>query len=178
LGERQEWRLPRGLPFGERTARGFEHFERADDALPMPIDPKAEPALKLAPVLDELSRYELCVKGLPAGNYEITVDGDAAGKFASDDLTKGCNLTLKAGPITAQAREVLRLVFEKNNVFFHRWREVQLFAFPAWAQSPEVESKRTAELEKLDRQIAELETQINSVRQPKLRHFEVKRAAP
>ena len=33
MGERQERRLLRGLPFGKRTARGFEHFERADDAL-------------------------------------------------------------------------------------------------------------------------------------------------
>lgn len=151
-------------------------FDRTDEALPMPIDERAEPALKLAPVLDELSRYELRVTGLPAGDYELTVDGGAAGKFTGEDLAKGCNLTLKAGPVTEQAREVLRLVFEKNNTYFRRWRDIQLYVFPSWLKGPEVEGKRTAELEKLDRQIAELESQIDSVRKPKSRHFELKRA--
>jgi lysophospholipase L1-like esterase len=158
-----------------KVADGVVSFDRTDEALPMPIDSKAEPALKLAPVLDELSRYELRVTGMPAGDYELTVDGDAAGKFAGEELGKGCNLTLRAGPISKQAQEVLRLVFEKNNIFFHRWREVQLFALPAWAQIPEVESKRSAELARLDGEIAELEAQIDSARKPKSRHFELKR---
>lgn len=159
-----------------KVAEGTVSFDRTDEALPMPIDSRAEPALKLAPVLDELSRYELRVTGLPAGDYELTVDGDAAGKFAGDELAKGCNLTLKAGPVTEQAREVLKLVFEKNNVFFRRWRDIQLSVVPSWAQIPEVETKRAAELAKLDGQIAELETQIDSARKPKSRHFELKRA--
>ncbi len=159
-----------------KIAGGVLSFDRTDEALPMPIDSRAEAALKLAPVLDELSRYELRVTGLPAGEYEITVDGEEGGKVSGDELGKGCNLTLKAGPITKQAQEVLKLVFEKNNIFFHRWRDVQLFTFPAWAQFPELESKRAAELAKLDGQIAELEAQIDSLRKPKSRHFEVKRA--
>ena len=159
-----------------KVADGVVSFERSDDALPMPIDSKAEPALKLAPVLDDLSLYELRVTGLPAGQYELIVDGDTACKVTGEELGKGCNLTLKAGAITKQAQEVLRLIFEKNNLFFHRWRELQLFTLPAWAQIPEVEAKRTEELQKLDRQLAELEKQIDSARRPKMRHFEIKQS--
>src|SRR5437868_12982728 len=121
-------------------------FDRLDYALPMPIDERAEPALKLAPVLDDLDRYELRIYGLAERTYEITIDGDSAGKVSGKDLAAGWNLANSAGPITKQAREVLRLIFEKNNAFFHRRRDVQLYTFPSWASSPDVESKRTAEL--------------------------------
>ena len=160
-----------------KTAGGVVSFDRLDEALPMPIDPKAEAALKLAPVLDDLSLYELRVTGLPAGDYEVTIDGEAGGRFSAAELGQGCNLSLKAGPVSRQAQEVLRMIFEKNNLFFRRWREVQLFDFPGWARGPEVESKRAAELSKLDGQITGLEAQIDTARQPKSRRFELKRAS-
>jgi lysophospholipase L1-like esterase len=151
-------------------------FDRLDDALPMPIDRRAEAATKLAPVLEELDLYELRVTGLPRGSYELTIDGEPATKAGADEFSKGVNLAIQAGPITAQAREVLDLVFKKNNQFFDRWRSVQLFEFPRWARTPEVEKQRTAELARLDQQIAETEAQIDASRKPKSRHFELKRA--
>jgi len=150
-------------------------FDRSDDALPMPVDPKAEPALKIAPILQDLNRYELQVTGLPAGTYELSIDGEPAGKVSSEELTKGWNLATSAGPITKQAQEVLALVFQKNNQFFQRWRTVQLYDFPAWAQSPEAESKRGAELARLDSQIGETEDQINAARKPKSHRFELRK---
>jgi len=155
---------------------GTLSFDRVDDALPMPIDPKAEPALKIAPILDELNRYDLRVAGLPKGRYELSIDGEAAGKASADELSEGWNIATQAGPITAQAQAVLALVFQKNNVFFNRWRSVQLFDFPGWAKSAEVEAKRTAELARLDVEIADLEKQIDATRKPKVRHFELKQA--
>jgi hypothetical protein len=151
-------------------------FDRLDEALPMPIDERAEPALKLAPILEDLDRYELQVTGLSAGNYNVTIDGEAAGKASAEELAKGWNMANAPGPITEQAREVLRLVFNKNNVYFRRWREVQLFTLPAWLRGPEIEAKRQEELARLDRQISEIETEINTARKPKTRHFEVKPA--
>jgi hypothetical protein len=153
-------------------------FDRVDEALPMPIDERAEAALKLAPVLEDLDRLELRVTDLPAGNYTVTIDGEPAGKVTAEDLAKGWNLANAPGPITKQAREVLRLVFAKNDLFFNRWRNVQLASFPSWANGPEVEAKRTAEEARIDGEIAKLETQINAARQPKPHHFEVKLAAP
>jgi lysophospholipase L1-like esterase len=154
---------------------GTVSFDRLDEALPMPIDSKAEPALKLAPILEDLNKYVLRVTGLPAGEYEVTIDGERAAQLGADELEKGCNLATRAGPVTSQAQEVLRLVFEKNNLFFGRWRGVQLFEFPGWAQIPELEGKRAAELARIDEQIAGMEKQIDSARKPKPRHFEIRR---
>jgi hypothetical protein len=158
-----------------KVGTGTVAFDRSDDALPMPVDAKAEPALKLAPILQDLDRYELQVTALPAGTYELSIDGESVGKTSSEELAKGWNLAISAGPITKQATEVLALVFQKNNQFYQRWRAVQLYEFPGWAQSPEVESKRAAELARQDSQIAETEAQINAVRKPKSHHFELQK---
>ena len=160
-----------------KTADSTVSFDRLDDALPMPVDERAEAALKLAPILEDLSQYQLRVTGLASGSYEVTIDGDLAGKVQNEELAKGWNLANVPGPITKQGQEVLKLVFEKNNLFFHRWREIQLFDFPKWVQGAEVESKRMAEAAKVDQQIAGLEAQIEKARQPRTHHFELKPAA-
>jgi lysophospholipase L1-like esterase len=158
-----------------KAEQGTVAFDRLDAALPMPIDPKAEPALKLAPILQDLNQYELKVSGLPAGDYSLSIDGESVGKASSEDLAKGWNLATTAGPITKQAQEVLALVFQKNNIYFQRWRSVQLFEFPSWAQKPEVLGVQTAELARLDGQIAEAEAQMDALRKPKSHHFELRK---
>jgi hypothetical protein len=160
-----------------KAANGGVSFERVDDALPMPIDPRAEAALKLAPVLEDLDQYELRVSGLAPGNYEVAIDGQAATKATADELAKGVNLADAGGPITEQAREVLKLVFDKNNEYFHRWREVQLYEFPKWAKGGEIEAKRTEELARLDKEIAAREEQIDQARRVRPHRFEIKAAA-
>lgn len=159
-----------------RTEHGLT-FDRLDDALPMPIDSRAESALKLAPVLDDLSRYELRVAGLPEGAYEISVDGESVTKTDAAKLAQGLNLSNLGGPITQQSRDVLALVFKKNDRYFERWRQVQLYSAPGWLKGPEVETRRDAELKRLDGEIRELESQIDAARKPRLRHFEIKRSA-
>jgi hypothetical protein len=161
----------------EKSGDGLS-FDRLDEALPMPIDERALAALKLAPVMEELNRLELRVTGLPSGNYKVLIDGDVAGRVSADDLAKGWNLANASGPITKQARELLKLVFEKNNAFFRRWREVQLFNFPQWVEGPEVEAKRAAEMKREDQHIVELEAQIEKARQPRTHQFELKPEAP
>jgi hypothetical protein len=156
---------------------GGVSFERLDDALPMPIDPRAETALKLAPVLEDLDRYELRVTGLPAGSYELRIDGESAGKITSEELGRGRNLANVPGPITKQSQDLLKLVFDKNNLFFHRWREIQLFGFPGWAQGEEVESIRSKAIAKADQQMTEREREIEQLRKPKSHRFELKPAS-
>jgi len=131
----------------------------------------------LAPILADIDQYELRVSGLSGVNYEINIDGEPAGKISAGDLARGWNMANAPGPITKQAREVLRLVFEKNNLFFHRWREIQLFGFPQWAQSPEAESLRAKAIAQSDQQIAEREAEIEKARKPKSHHFELKPVA-
>lgn len=150
-------------------------FDRTDKALPMPIDSRAEAALALAPILDDLSRYELKVNDLPPGTYNLTIDGETCGSATAEQLAKGWNLSTNAAPITKQARELLAAVIRKNDVFFTRWRNVQLYQFPKWADTAENGKLRDAEIVKLDSQVAELESQINSLRQPAVHHFELRK---
>lgn len=157
---------------------GTLEFDRVDDALPWPVDQRAESALKVAPVLDELSRYGLKVTGLEKGDYEVVVDGKAVARATADELAKGVNLSNSAGPVTEQARAVLALVFHKNDLYFNRWRNVQLYGFPDWAKGPELEARRDAELRRIDAQVEADEARIDEARRPKPHHFQVRRAAP
>jgi len=152
-------------------------FDRLDEALPMPVDKRAEAALKLAPVLNELSQYTLRVTGLAEGSYVITIDGETAAKASAVELGQGINLSNAEGPVTKQAREVLSLVFHKNDLYFNRWRNVQLYSFPGWAKGPEVEARREAEEKRIDAEIAVDEGKINAARKPRKHHVEIKPAA-
>ncbi len=163
---------------GVKLTDGVLSFDRLDACLPMPIDPRAEAALKLAPVLAELSRLELKVTGLAADNYEVHIDGKSVGKASSKELSEGWNLSNAGGPITQQAREVLAAVFAKNDVFFNRWRNVQLFSLPGWARGADIESQRQAEIARLDAQIAEQESKLETLRKPVSHRFELKPVQP
>ncbi|HEY3853151.1 MAG TPA: SGNH/GDSL hydrolase family protein [Verrucomicrobiae bacterium] len=159
-----------------KATDGGLSFDRLDEALPMPIDAKAEPALKLAPVLNDLSRYMIKVTGLTPGNYDIKIDGDSATQATDEKLAAGLNLSDLPGPLRNQGRKILDLVIKKNDLFFHRWREVQLYNLPKWAQNSASDEGRAAEVATEDKQIAELESQIDEARKPALHHFEIKRA--
>jgi hypothetical protein len=160
---------------GLKTGKDFTMFDREDEVFPMPIDQRAQAALKLAPILQDLNRYELKVDGLQEGTYSITIDGEPVGENTAVELSVGANLSGREGPLTKQAEEVLKLVIEKNDLFFKRWRNVQLYEFPAWADAPANDEMRKKELARLDNQIAELEERINAARKPKVRHFALKK---
>lgn len=159
---------------GLKISGNTVHFERQDEALPMPIDEKAGPALKLAPILEDLDQYELRVTGLPSGTYELSIDDEPVAKATSEELEKGWNLANRAGRITSQVQRLLSLVFQKNNLYFNRWRNVQLYAFPDWARSPETEARRGEELARLDRQIEQTEAEIESARKLTPHRFDLK----
>jgi hypothetical protein len=90
------------------------------------------------------------------------------------ELAEGWNLAASAGPITQQGQELLKQIKEKDELFYSRWRKVQLFEVPEWAQKPA--DVRTAELARLDRKIAEVEGQIEKLRKPHSHHFELRAA--
>ncbi len=148
-----------------KVADGTVSFDRLDDALPMPIDTRAVAALKIAPVTDELNRYGIKVAGLKAARYDLCIDGQKVATLTKEELEKGFNLATASTPGTVQAMKVLDLVFKKNNVYFERWRKVQLANGPA---------ERLAEL---DKKIADYEAQIDVARIPTSHHFELKPVA-
>ncbi|MGH7972630.1 MAG: hypothetical protein ACREIC_28285, partial [Limisphaerales bacterium] len=123
-------------------------------------------------------QYLLEVTGLGEGSYELSIDGEPVGQASAADLAKGWNLATHAGPITKQAQSVLQLVFQKNDLYFERWRNVQLYRFPAWATTSETSQLREAELARLDHEIAGKEAAIDANRKPSLHHFELKPSGP
>ena len=143
---------------------GALSFDRTDAALPMPIDARAVAALQLAPVAEDLNRYMLRIKGLKEASYDVSIDGAKVATLSKEDLEKGFNLATVATPNSQQALQVLDLVFKKNDVYFNRWRNVQL------------NNGKPEQLAALDKQIADFEAQINAARIPKAHHFEIKPA--
>ena len=82
--------------------------------------------------------------------------------LSKEELAKGFNLATVATPGMQQAKQVLDLVFKKNNVYFDRWRNVQLA------------NGKPERLAELDKQIADFEAQIDAARQPKTLSFQIK----
>jgi len=151
---------------------GTISFDRLDVSLPMPIDPKAESALSLVPVLNDLNLYDLKILGLPPGRYTVQIDGTTVSTVNSSELDDGWRFSRSAGPITEQAQRLLALIVRQNDTYFRRWRNVQLLTAPEWAVAPaEFERKRQAELARLDQEIADLEAAIDVARQPLSHHF-------
>jgi lysophospholipase L1-like esterase len=94
-------------------------FLRTDRALPFWIPAQARSILQWAPIVDDLDRYMLRVRGLPEGSYRLRIDGEAVATVSAADLAKGYNMALLTeGPIARQAEQVHNAVFAKNQ-FYH-----------------------------------------------------------
>lgn len=162
-----------------KISKGAFAFTRTDDALPWPVHDDASLALQIPGYtpLDDLSRYELQVANLAQKRYEVRIDDDLVGVFTREELAKGLNLSRRAGPITTQTRSLLDKIVAKNNLYFTRWREVQIFQAPLWLRG-DVETSRKAELARLDTQIATAEAEINTLRRPTAHTWTLTPAAP
>ena len=147
---------------------GILTFRRTDDCLPWFVPEDARFALKIPGFtpLGDLSRYELRVTHLTAPQYKLTIDDTNACSFTKDELAAGVNLSLCAGPITTQAKQLHNAVVAKNDTFFVRWRKIQLFATPAWLQTPGTEAARQQECARVDAEIEDQEKTINHLRLP------------
>jgi hypothetical protein len=102
-----------------KIQKGIVSFKRWDQSLPFPIDPLARPALGVdVPTslgsphsIFGLSRYLLAVEHLPAGRYEIAIDGEAVAVTTAEQLTLGFDAgLLDKGPVAAQTLRVLAAV--------------------------------------------------------------------
>ena len=154
-------------------------FTRADDAMPwpVPVDAAVAPNIPGFKPFDELSLYMLTVTGLSADKYKVSADGKEIGTFTREQLAAGVNLTQGALKGLPEVQELLSAIIAKNNLFFTRWRGVQVAEFPAWVPAESIESYRAAELKKLDAQIVEAEAKVNSLRKPKPHQWVIEPAA-
>jgi hypothetical protein len=143
-------------------------FTRADESLPMPVRPESE-VLFSVPGFNfsaDLNEYTLAVNGLPAGDYDLHLDGEPLGTFSAEELALGLNLSRNCGCLQRQSERLLDMVWDKDLLYFRRWRQVQLgtpvpkesaATFAAWQQK---------ELARDDALIALKETEIDALRHP------------
>jgi hypothetical protein len=163
---------------------GVVQFERKDEALPWPTPPDVDMARKI-PGFDpatDLNRYELKVSGLKEASYQLFIDDQAVGVYSGTDLASGVNLGfLRQGPIYDQGQKLLKAVLDKNDTFFHRWRNVELGPPPAAGTSvPDIRKAEAAhlndvkpELARLDKIIADDEQAIHALCQPTAHVFKL-----
>ena len=143
-----------------RGEMGSLYFERTDESLPMPVDIQAVEALKLTPFLEELNRYDLKITGLSGDRYDVLIDDELVATLTKEELAKGWNLALTAGPITKQSQGVLALIVKKNLLGQTLW-EAQIH-------------NRKKQIATLPAQVADLEAQITATSQPKVHRFQIK----
>ena len=142
-----------------------------DESLPFPIntqDSITALAVKASDVVQALDEQPLIVKGLPAENYTLKIDGDEIGTFTKAQLAEGINLATLSTPMTKQAARVHRLTLEHNTIHFTRWRQVQV---PL--QSSKSPNLRKA-LEALDGLEAEVVKEQRDAAQPQPRKYELR----
>ena len=152
---------------------GDVSFTAKNAPLPMFIPDDAKPALTLVPAQDRINRHILRVTNLPAGNYEVRIDGEIVGEFRDTDLAGGINLSEYPTPMWRQAGELWDLIIRKNNIYPQRWQGVQLYPIPDWLADEHAEEKRHKEEMRLDAEIARFEGQITEAKQPVAHQFEV-----
>jgi len=145
-------------------------WTQVDEALPMPIDmrdPLVALAVRSSDVVDALDQEPLKIRGLSAGRYTLTIDGDTAGTFTAEQLAAGINLATLPTPMARQAAEVHALTLRHNNMHYTRWRQVQV----------PMEKDSTAHLPSALAALDDLEGDVireqRAAAQPRPRHYEV-----
>lgn len=151
--------------FGRRIA-----WTQVDEALPMPFDTHDASialAVRASDFVDALDRQPLSVRGLSAGRYTLSIDGDSVGSFTADQLAAGINLAELPTPMARQAAAVHALTVQHVSIHQARWRQVQVPLEKSGAQ-------HLAEaLQALDRLEAELVRTQRAAAQPKPHQFEL-----
>ena len=152
-----------------RAAHGIS-WTQIDDALPMPFN-MADPILALAvrssDFIAALDQQPLKVRGLAAGRYTLSIDGEPVGVFEASQLASGINLAELPTPMARQAAEVHALTLRHNNIHAARWRQVQV---PLERTTSASLSKA---LEALDELEADLIKEQRAAAQPRPRRYEI-----
>ena len=149
-------------------------WNQLDWALPMPLDLK-DPALALAQKLSgftqRLNRHLLTVHGLPAGQWQLSIDRQPVSQFTAAQLQEGINLAEHDTPMVRQARRVHDLTLKRTRVKNARWREIQV---PLESEGLD---NRLAVLNQLEAMALELERNQRLAAQPVEHVFHLTRAS-
>lgn len=149
-----------------------------DQALPFPLDTtdsKMALTLKSSDFVEALNQAPLQVTGLTAPRYTLTIDGDEAGDFTSEELAQGINLAMLPTPMQTQAQNVHRLTLKHNDEHSWRWRNIQV---PLEGRSQAAQKASKPLIKALDKEEEETVKQQRAAAQPKPHRFELSVTSP
>lgn len=104
--------------------------EYVPKALPFPDSAAYRTLRPHWPLLEELNREVLCVRGLPSGRYVVSADEKHLGTYLAEDLSRGLNLALLETPSLHRSREA-DLTREKLRKQVEQLRSVLIYAHEA-----------------------------------------------
>jgi lysophospholipase L1-like esterase len=104
---------------GLAAAAGGLSWTQTDRALPLPVsfeDATVELAQMAGADFESLDRQPLVVTGLPAGRFELKIDGRSIGVFTDDELARGVDLARRDTPMRSQGFPVAWSVEDGHEV--------------------------------------------------------------
>jgi lysophospholipase L1-like esterase len=111
---------------------------------------------------DASSALSLKVTGLPAGRFDLRIDGQLIATKSNDDWGRGVPIAL--GPDASQSERLRQAINRKNDLFFYRWRpqnQTYLFGFRKHEQG-----NNAIEIPRFDPLVAEQEAEIGQLKNP------------
>lgn len=136
-------------------------FTRLDERLPLNLAPLWMLQGMFIPIGDELNRYMLTVKNLPAGRHEVLAGARPLGTWTADALSRGINIASATadpwqpgGPWDAQAHAVKIFTDMRDEVVFARRGMTNYLAI-----HPDIKTLLT-KAEALEKDLTELQREV------------------
>ncbi len=141
-------------------------FTWTAESLPFVVPDEAQLGAKLLKLGHKASREAIIVNGLPAGEYELLIDGAPVGKYVANRLAAGVELEEnEKTPQYQQAKQVAELNKQRNDGPVHalrgEWSRFQGYARTKRqvAENPN-DAKAAENLKKLEEQIQGMEERV------------------
>ena len=109
-------------------------WTETDQALPLPFAPMLAAdhehtlalAIQSSDVTEALNQQPLCITGLRARRYKLTIDGETTGTWSAEEFARGVNLAVLDTPMARQAMDVRNLTLQHLDLHQFRWRTIQV----------------------------------------------------
>ncbi|MFL6227161.1 MAG: SGNH/GDSL hydrolase family protein [Pyrinomonadaceae bacterium] len=166
------WGAPvAGAEVAARIIPGATGVSRLVVSAPLPWPPvqPSETLARAAPFVAELGRVRLKMGGTTDGSYSVGVDGSPAKTFNARELSDGINLAELSATAGAASSSLGALVRQRADLFFMRWRQIEVPFAGKFTHAPVAVSS-------LDALIADLNERERVLAQPHEYHVVIQRA--
>ena len=94
--------------------------------LPWPTPLPSEKIGSVRPDVIEMGRVSLRILGLSSGRYTINIDGAGAGQYTAEQMAAGIPISSLSAEANEMSTSVATLVRQRADLFFSRWRQIEL----------------------------------------------------